>query len=157
MILCGVRTIEVRRLTWGQFDIPSATWTVPADGEAKYKTGRATTIALSPAALAIIKKMQSGAQCQYVFNRKGKPLGQKAIIRELRACGVVETSHGFRSTVKVWGMKEAGYSAALMNKVLGHVHGDENETAADRAYAHSEAYLEERRPIMRAWAKYLGA
>ena len=67
----------------------------------------------------------------------------------MRRMGWAETPHGFRSTFKEWA-RAHGWAEHLSEAALAHK--DQNEVRA--AYARADL-LEERRPMMQAWAAYL--
>jgi hypothetical protein len=70
-----------------------------------------------------------------------------ALINELKARSGA-TVHGMRSVFVGWGTK-AGYSKEVLDRAIAHGVGDANA----QAY-HRERLIEERRPVMNAWADF---
>ena len=75
---------------------------------------------------------------------------QAVILRRVMAdLDLAGTAHGFRSSFRDW-CAETGVDRALAESALGHVVG-----GVEGAYLRS-ALIERRRPLMQAWADYLG-
>jgi len=62
--------------------------------------------------------------------------------------GLPPVPHGFRSTFRDWAA-EAGYDRDLAERAIAHKVGNKTETAYQRS-----KLLEQRRPLMNAWAKF---
>ena len=87
-----------------------------------------------------------------------EPLAHMTLTAMLRRVGApsdtpgrVATAHGFRSSFRDWA-SENGYARDLAERALAH-------TIANRVEAayHRTDLLEQRRPMMQAWASYLYA
>ncbi|WP_216673503.1 hypothetical protein [Paraburkholderia solitsugae] len=63
--------------------------------------------------------------------------------------GRVATAHGFRSSFPDW-VSEHGYARDLAERALAHTVANK----VDAAY-HRTELLEQRRPLMEAWAKHV--
>jgi hypothetical protein len=91
-----------------------------------------------------------------MFSQKnGKPLVDNRLRRFANSLGVTTDNHGFRGSLKCWALEKDGYPVGLMNRCLGYRNA-ENESNTDRAYGRTDM-LDQRRPVMDAWAKFLKA
>jgi integrase len=135
LILTAARTGEAIGADWSE--ISGNVWTVPGS---RMKEAKAHSVPLAPAALALLgKPLKAGL----VFG----PLAHDALIDRLKAAGNF-TVHGFRSAFVGWAVKH-GYSKDLRDRAIAHAVGDANAQAYDR-----ERLIEERRPLMEAWATF---
>jgi integrase len=165
-ILTGSRTGAVRLMRWRELDIDGAVWTAPA---ANMKAQRLHRTPLSLAALALVQHVKPLARGpgDYVFpgGRSGRPLSDMALSMLVRgmACdrlaegdpprwrdieGRAIVAHGFRAAFKGWA-RAAGYADELSELALAHA--DKDKVRA--AYAREDS-LEQRRPMMDAWAEH---
>jgi integrase len=155
LALTATRTDEVRRATFGEFDLKRKLWTIPA---ARTKTGKKSgephVVPLSDRAAAIVEARRRIADADgFVFpGERGRgAVGQgqlNRIMKELNGPGPVP--HGLRSSFRDWcGMN--GHPRDLAEMSLAHVVG----SAVERAYAR-DSLVEQRREIMDAWAAYCG-
>ena len=163
-ILTGARTGEARGMTWGEVDEAAGLWVVPA---ARMKAGRAHFVPLSPAALAVLAEVKplAAGRDSLVFpgQREGKALSDMSLSMLVRgmatdrlaegelprwrdAEGRLPVPHGFRASFKSWSLAQ-GWGDHLSEKALAH--SDKDKVRA--AYAR-DALVEERRPMMAAWA-----
>ena len=72
------------------------------------------------------------------------------MLKALQALRPGFTVHGLRSTFGDWSA-EAGYSSDLRERALAHAVGDATASAYQRS-----KLVEQRRPLMAAWAKFAG-
>jgi len=145
LILTASRPGNVRNLKWTQIDQDAMVWVVPAD---EMKMGIEHHVPLSPEAISLL---QAGTtQSEYVFGTGvGKAMSLDTMRMAMRRMGYRETPHGFRTSFKAWSLAN-GWADHLSEAALAHA--DPNEVRA--AYAR-ENLLEERRPMMLAWAKFV--
>ena len=170
-ILVAARTGEVRAMTWAELDLETAVWVVPA---AKMKAGKTHVVPLSPTAIAIleqVRRLQAGAKSLVFPSRGNRPLSDMALsmlVRGMCSDGLSEgerprwsdpegrpiVPHGFRASFKAWTLAN-GWPDNLSEKALAHTDKDKERAAYAR-----EQLVEERRPMMDAWAdwsvKFLG-
>ncbi len=146
LVLTAVRPGNIRKAKRSQFDLVRLTWVMPGD---EMKTGEAFRVALSPAAGTVVKHAMRLHDHELLFAVNGEEMSQDTLRMMLRRFGREETPHGFRSTFKEWARAQ-GWADHLSEAALAHQ--DPNEVRA--AYARSDL-LEERRPMMAAWASYL--
>ncbi|NDB69244.1 MAG: integrase, partial [Methylocystaceae bacterium] len=165
-ILVAARTGEVRAMTWADVDLDAAIWVVPA---AKMKAGKLHIVPLSAQAISVlehVRPLQSGAKSLVFPSRKaGRPLSDMALsmlVRGMCTDGLAEgerprwsdpegraiVPHGFRASFKAWSLSNS-WPDHLSEKALAHT--DANKVRA--AYAR-EQLVEERRPMMTAWADW---
>jgi integrase len=154
IILTGARVGEVLGAHWGEFDLQSALWTVPAH---RMKGAREHRVPLSPPALSILKEMQtlrrSDNTAALVFPgaREGRPLSGMSTAMLLRRMGRADlTTHGFRSSLRDWAAECTNFPREIAEAALAHQVGD----AVERAYRRGDA-LEKRRTLMKEWAEFL--
>ncbi|WP_423709306.1 tyrosine-type recombinase/integrase [Undibacterium sp. WLX3042] len=154
LILTAARSGEVRGMKWEEVDFDSAIWTVPAE---RMKAHLQHRIPLSERAIVILKK-QLGRHEQLIFP---SPRDQKVpsdmmltiFLRRVKAksdtLGRHATAHGFRSSFRDW-CSEHGYSRDLAERALAHT----VQNKVEAAY-HRTDLLEQRRPLMEAWSKFV--
>jgi integrase len=177
-ILTASRSGEVRRMTWAELDMEAAVWTVPAK---RIKGGKPHRVPLSDTARDMLRARRLVAEAEHgpdgtapdalVFSSRGRslvalrtPVSDMALSELLRGMsrdglepgqlprwrdelGRAVVPHGFRSTFKAWSLS-AGWPDHLSELALAH--SDQNAVRA--AYARADL-LEERRPMMAAWAE----
>lgn len=153
LILTASRPGNVRMARWDQIDTTEGkVWAIPAE---QMKMGEQHRVPLAPAALAILAGMEPlNGQAHLIFgvrkkNGKIVPMSLDTMRMLMRRMGRDETPHGFRSSFKDWSLAQ-GYQDHLSEAALAHA--DQNEIRA--AYAR-EDLLEERRPMMEAWAVFV--
>lgn len=148
-VLTAARTGEVLGALWDEVDLDESVWTIPA---ARMKAGRQHRVPLSPAAVAILKKMNRIRTGDFVFpgRKAGRPLSNMSMEMILRRMNVEDaTMHGFRSAFRDWVGNETEFQRELAEAALAHVVGD----AVEQAYRRGDA-LEKRKKLMDAWATY---
>lgn len=151
-ILCAGRGNETRLARWEHIDIDAQVWTIPEDLMKKEREHR---VALSARAVALLRTQlvegeapdpKAPVFCS-PFGRKAKPLSNSVFRHMMRRLAPAYTPHGFRATFRNWGAK-AGFDRDLLELCLSHMVGDETE----RSYW-TDHMVDERRPIMDAWAE----
>ncbi|KQZ72414.1 integrase [Rhodanobacter sp. Root561] len=156
LILAASRSGEVRFMTWDEVDMKAAVWTLPAE---RMKAKQIHRVPLSNQAVAILKQ-QHGLHDTLVFPsvRDRAPLSDMtltALLRRVEAvsdvAGRTATAHGFRSSFRDW-CSEKGYSRDLAERALAHT----VQNKVEAAY-HRTDLLEQRRPLMQAWADFVMA
>jgi integrase len=175
VILTAARSGEVRGAVWGEIDFDTAVWRIPGT---KMKAGRPHRVALSVEALNLLRSRRLAAQAEHgaegvaadalVFPSRGlaglrRPISDQTISELLKgmsydgrpegaaprwcdAEGRAVVPHGFRATFKGWS-RASGWADHLSEAALAHA--DKDKTRA--AYAREDG-LDERRPMMEAWA-----
>lgn len=152
MLLTFVRTIEIRRAEWTQFDLDGATWRIPPH---LMKMGTEHIVPLSNQAVSILRELQkfTGHRRRVFPNARDpeKPITATTVNRVIEYIGFkgVVSGHGFRSTASTM-LHELGYPELVIDRQLAHM--ERNKVKA--AYNHAQ-FLAERRSMMQDWADYL--
>ncbi|MDA9159918.1 tyrosine-type recombinase/integrase [Rhodobacteraceae bacterium] len=156
VILTAVRSGEARGALWSEFDLKQKVWTIPAS---RMKTKVIHRVPLSePVIVLLEKRRQKPSQRGLVFPspRAGNVLTDMALTSFLRkhkaisdVAGRIATAHGFRSSFRDWA-SENSYSQHLAESALAH----QIKNQVERAY-HRTDLLEQRRPMMDDWAKFI--
>lgn len=158
LILTAARSGEVRGATWDEFNLKAKVWRVPPE---RMKAKEPHRVPLSKAAVALITGLkEEGRHETLVFPspRDGKVLSDMALTEFLRGVkatsdtpGRVATAHGFRSSFRDFA-SEHGYARDLAERALAHAVANQVEAAY-----HRTDLLEQRRPLMEAWARHVGS
>jgi integrase len=155
LILTAARSGEVRGATWGEFDLDAGIWTVPGE---RMKAGEPHRVPLAASLVAMLKALKEHKRHEsLVFpSVRGKVLSDMtltALLRRVKAKsdmpGRVATAHGFRSSFRDWA-SESGYARDLAERALAHTVANKVEAAY-----HRTDLLEQRRPMMEAWAAHV--
>lgn len=154
LILTAARSGEVRAMTWDEVDLSNGVWAVPAE---RMKAQQIHRVPLSEQALTLLKA-QAGRHAELVFPsiRARTVLSDMtltALLRRLETTSDtkdrVATAHGFRSSFRDWS-SEKGYARDLAERALAHT----VKSQVEAAY-HRTDLLEQRRPMMQAWADFV--
>jgi len=155
LILTATRSGEARNATWDEFDLVGRVWNVPAE---RMKTGVAHRIPLSTTANELVRNLANHRlHDSLVFpSPRGKVLSDMTLTAFLRRAhatsdidGRTATVHGFRSSFRDWA-SENGYSRDLAERALAHTVINKVEAAY-----HRTDLLDQRRPMMEAWANQI--
>ena len=148
LILSGARSREIRELLWSEIDLQAGILTIPAS---RMKTRIEHIIPLSKQArLVLYEAKQNGDDSDLVFPSQTGKIMSEVRLAELcadLALGCVPA--GFRSSLRDW-CGESQVPFEISEAILAH----QEKSATVRAYARS-TYLEQRKPIMEAWAEYI--
>lgn len=156
LILTASRSGEVRGMKWSEVDLDAAIWTIPAE---RMKAVLQHRVPLSKRAVELLKSLE-GLHEELVFPspRDQVELSDMVLTSFLRRVkahsdtpGRVATAHGFRSSFRDW-CSEQGYPRDLAERALAHT----VQNKVEAAY-HRTDLLEQRRPMMRAWADFIGS
>lgn len=147
VILTTARTAEVTGAQWDEFDLDTATWTIPGS---RMKKKNAHRVPLSKQAVALLKALPREDGNPHVFFSAESRSGH--IVDDLRALRIRMkrtdiTTHGFRSTFRDWVNDKTGYDDELAAKAQSHKDRDN----VRRAYRRTDMF-EKRRPLMQDWA-----
>ncbi|WP_063625084.1 tyrosine-type recombinase/integrase [Paraburkholderia mimosarum] len=155
-LLTAARSGEVRAARWGEFDLDEGVWTVPA---LRMKAKVIHRVPLAPPAVSLLRALRpaDATDALLVFpSVRGKVLSDMTLTALLRrvdapsdTAGRVATLHGFRSSFRDWA-SEHGYPRDLAERALSHVVANKVEAAY-----HRTDLLEQRRPMMDAWAAHV--
>jgi integrase len=164
LILTNVRTDAVLKVTWDQFALDQAVWTVPLlNLKDRRHRNEGFRVPLAERAVEIVQQMRLGQISRYVFPGQayGKPLSNMALLTLLKRMNAGEkkwldpassrpiTAHGFRATFRTWAEEVATVPHAVIEQAMGHQVG----TQVERAYRRTDV-LDKRRALMEAWARW---
>ena len=141
-------------MKWSEVDWEQKIWTLPAE---RMKAKQLHRVPLAPRAIALLENMR-GLHSELVFPspRAQVPVSDTTLTMFLRRAkapstteGRYATAHGFRSSFRDW-CSEQGYARDLAERALAH--SIQNQVEA--AY-HRTDLLDQRRPMMEAWADFI--
>lgn len=148
-ILTAARSQEVRKATWGEFNLETALWTVPAD---HMKMKREHTVPLSPEALAVLQSASAVrlTGTDLVFpGANGGTMSDMTLLAVIRRMKEPVTVHGFRSSFRTWVAEKTNFPGEVAEAALAH----QNPNEVERAYQRGDL-LDKRRTLMEAWGAY---
>lgn len=146
-ILTAVRSGEVRGATWGEIDLPAATWTIPAS---RMKAGKEHRVPLSEQAIQLLQRLPRIEECPFVFpSTRAGELSDATLSAVLKRMDVDAVPHGFRSTFRDW----AGETTAFPREVCEHALAHKLADGVEAAYQRGDL-LDRRRQLMQTWADY---
>lgn len=155
LILTNVRSYNVRHATWGEIDLETKTWMIPGEdtegSKQRMKAGVAHRVPLSPAALAVLKRVgrTDGTELIFPSPRKLKELSDMAMSKLMKDMGANGVPHGFRSTFRDWAAENTNFSREVTERAMAHAVGDKTEAA----YLRSDVF-QKRVKLMAAWASF---
>jgi len=155
LVYTFVRTVEMRRAEWSEFDLERNVWLIPAE---KMKKRRLHLVPLVPQVIAILDELRpltGGGRFLFPNSRRANDIMSATTInRALEHMGYSTgdvTGHDFRATASTM-LYEHGYRDEVVEMQLAHV--EVNKTK--RSYNHAK-YLDERRVMMQWFADQLDA
>ena len=153
MLYTFVRTVELRKAHWDEFDLVGAEWKIPAE---RMKMRRLHLVPLSRQAVALLNELRritgAGDWLFPNFRRPDDVMSATTINRALEHMGYSSglwTGHDFRATASTQ-LHEMGFRPDVIERQLAHV--EENKTK--KAYNHAE-YMVERREMLQAWSDWI--
>ena len=148
-----VRPGELRLAQWQEFDFVNMLWRIPAE---RMKAKREHTVPLAPQVITLLEELkQYTGHGQYLFPGQRSASATmsdntaRQALRDMGYDGDVMTAHGFRAMASTR-LNEMGFDERLIEAALAH----KDRNAVRAAYSRS-TYLNERIPMMQAWADYL--
>jgi integrase len=154
LLLTFVRTAELRKATWSEFDLERALWEIPAE---RMKMRTPHLVPLSKQALELLRRLKAidGSRPLLFPNHRDptRPMCPTTLNRRLERMGYAGyfSAHGFRATATTR-LVSMGWSEPVVDRQLAHQ--ERNKTR--RSYNHA-AFMDERVPMMQAWADFLDA
>lgn len=153
LLLTFVRTVELRKATWNEFDFKKCEWHIPAE---RMKMKVAHVVPLSAQAVFFLKELQgiTGAS-PHLFPNNRRPndyMTPTTINQALKRVGfsgagtIGFSAHGFRGTAATI-LYEKNYRTEVIEKQLAHAERNQTKAAYNQAQ-----YLPERRLMMQQWA-----
>lgn len=153
LLLTFVRTVEMRKAEWTEFNLDQSEWRIPA---ARMKMRRMHIVPLARSTVDLLWELQqiTGAG-RWLFPNTRRPhdvMSATTVNRALEYMGYASgavTGHDFRATASTR-LHEMGFLSEFIELQLAHV--ERNRVKA--AYNHAD-YLPERRQMVQAWADWL--
>jgi integrase len=136
--LTAVRAQECLGMTWDEVDMGARLWVIPAH---RMKARREFRVPLSDRALAVLERMPRDSDRIFPISLR--------VIDGLRKQIGLATTHGLRSSFRMWCAEETSFPAEVAEACLAHVTG----SAVEQAYQRSDV-LEKRRQLMATWGAY---
>ena len=153
MMLTFVRTNELIKAEWGEFDMEHALWVIPGK---RMKMKNDHLVPLSKQSIALIEELRGlHGNNHWVFpsrTRSMNHMSNNTILMALRRMGYggIMTGHGFRSLAMTAIMERLGYPYDIPDAQLAHGKGGSVRKAYDRS-----KYLDQRKKMMQEWADYI--
>ncbi|HRD35366.1 MAG TPA: site-specific integrase [Rhodocyclaceae bacterium] len=153
LLLTFVRTVEMRKAEWSEFNFDQPEWRIPA---AKMKMRRIHIVPLARSTVDLLLELRqiTGAG-RWLFPNTRRPhdvMSATTVNRVLEYMGYASgavTGHDFRATASTR-LHEMGFRSEFIELQLAHVERNRVKTA----YNHAD-YLPERRQMVQAWADWL--
>ena len=153
LLLTFVRTGELRKALWSEFDFDAAEWRIPAE---RMKMREPHIVPLSRQAVILLKELQThtgGTGLLFPNYRRPKDcMTATTLNRALERMGfngkdsIGFSAHGFRATASTL-LNEKGYRSDVIERQLAHAERDKVRAS----YNHAE-YMDERKAMMQEWA-----
>lgn len=156
LMLTFVRTVELRKAVWSEFDLEKGEWRLPAE---RMKMKIAHLVPLSNQAINLLAELKNitGANL-YLFPNLRRPddvMTATTINQALKRIGFSGTgtlgfsAHGFRGTASTI-LYEKGYRSEVIEKQLAHAEKSQTKAAYNQA-----EYLTERKKMMQEWGNFI--
>ena len=146
-ILTAARTGEAIGATWGEIDLDSKIWTIPA---IRMKAEREHRVPLSSGAIAILNDMSAIRLNNYVFPGTKEGLSNMAMLAVLKRMDHAEiTVHGFRSSFSDWASDTTSFEGPIVEMALAHA----IKNLVEAAYRRGEL-MNKRMLLMEEWSRY---
>lgn len=156
MALTFVRTVELRKAHWVEFDLDNAIWMIPAE---RMKMRQPHIVPLSKQALVALRelyKLTGGGEVLFPSYRKpGQVMSPTTLNKALERMGYLGrfSSHGFRSTATTI-LSLLSYPENRVDLQLAHSKRKKDSSRAP--YDHTK-YIASRKVIMQDWSDVLDA
>ena len=148
LVLLGQRRTELATLRWSDLDLSARVWNLPAE---QTKMGRARTLPLPGAAVALIEGMPRIDGCEFVFGRKLTAFAKMK--RQLAT--VIGVSnwvlHDLRRTFAT-GQQRLGTRLEVTEQLLGHLSG--SRAGVVGVYQRHD-FAAEQRVALEKWSEHL--
>ena len=153
-ILTAARTGEVIGARWSEIDLETRLWIVPA---AHTKANREHRVPLSDQAIELLTQLREGMGVtaepnSFVFpgRHPHKGLSNMSLLKTLERMKREDlTTHGFRSTFRVWAAEATDYPREVAEAALAHIIADKTEAAYQRS-----TFFDKRVRMMQAWGAF---
>lgn len=154
LMLTFVRTSELIKATWDEFDFEEKMWVIPAE---RMKMKRPHMVPLSNQAIELLQQLKElhPPNRVHIFPSRSNPrnhMSNNTILFALGRMGYrgTHTGHGFRALAMSAIKEKLKYRHEVVDRQLAHAPRSQIDKAYDRA-----KYLDERVIMMQDWADYL--
>lgn len=153
MMLTFVRTSEMIKAEWSEFDFENKVWLIPAK---RMKMNKDHIVPLSRQSVEILEELREiHHHPKYVFPsriNRDNHMSNNTVLMAIKRMGYAGrmTGHGFRALAMSTIMEKLGYRHEVPDAQLAHAKKGDVARAYDRA-----KFLEERSVMMQKWADYL--
>ncbi|MAS87842.1 MAG: integrase [Micavibrio sp.] len=153
MMLTFVRTNEMIKAEWSEFDFKEKQWIIPAQ---RMKMNKDHIVPLSKQVIAILEELREiHNHPKYVFpsrTQRNSHMSNNTVLMAIKRMGYKGrmTGHGFRALAMSTIMEKLGYRHEVPDAQLAHSKRGDVAKAYDRA-----KFLDERTKMMQEWADYL--
>ncbi len=153
MMLTFVRTSEMIKAEWNEFDFANRVWLIPAR---RMKMNKDHIVPLSRQVIAMLEELREiHHHPKYVFPsriNRDNHMSNNTVLMAIKRMGYAGrmTGHGFRALAMSTIMEKLGYRHEVPDAQLAHAKKGDVARAYDRA-----KFLEERTLMMQEWADYL--
>lgn len=156
LMLTFVRTVELRKAMWSEFDLEKGEWRLPAE---RMKMKIAHFVPLSSQAIKLLEELKTiTGSNPHLFPNLRRPdavMTPTTINQALKRIGFCGTgtvgfsAHGFRGTASTI-LYEKGYRSEVIEKQLAHAERSQTKAAYNQA-----EYLTERKTMMQEWGDFV--
>lgn len=153
MMYTFVRTGELIKARWEEFDFERKVWEIPAS---RMKMKRPHLVPLSNQVIVLLEDLKKfSGNRPYLFPGQRDPKGHmsnNALLVALKRMGYngIHTGHGFRALALSTIMEELGYPYEIPDVQLAHAKKGDVEAAYNRA-----KFIKQRTQMMQDWADYI--
>lgn len=153
LMMTFVRTGELIKAEWSEFDFEDSTWTIPA---IRMKMKKKHVVPLSSQVVEILKELRElNGHRKYVFPGQRSPkthMSDNAILVALKRMGYggIHTGHGFRALATSILLESLKYPMAIIDVQMAHAKKSDVEAAYNRAH-----YWDDRVKMMQDWSNYI--
>lgn len=153
LMLTFVRTSELIKAKWDEFDIEAGIWTIPAS---RMKMRQEHMVPLAKQTIHILNELKAlTGHREYLFPSLRNPrnhMSNNAILVGLDRMGYrgTHTGHGFRALAMSAIKEKLKYRHEVVDRQLAH----SPRNMVDRAYDRAK-FLDDRKKMMQEWADYL--
>jgi len=154
LMLTFVRTSELIKATWDEFDFEEKMWIIP---EHRMKMKRPHMVPLSDQSIELLRQLKelNPPNRIHIFPSRSNPrnhMSNNTILFALGRMGYrgTHTGHGFRALAMSTIKEKLKYRHEVVDRQLAHAPRSQIDKAYDRA-----KYMDERIIMMQEWADYL--
>jgi integrase len=158
MLLTFVRTVELRKAEWVEFDLDRAEWRIPAE---RMKMREPHIVPLSRQAVELLRELRTHTGGRPLlfpnYRNPNESMTATTLNRALERIGlngkgsIGFSAHGFRATASTM-LREMGFRSDVIERQLAHA-----ERNKVRASYNQAEYLDDRRHLMQMWADKIDA